>query len=226
MGALDFIIRSKQDMADAVRRLGILPLFANSLPRFSVEELVDPAVWFGDVDGPWEWKGPVIRETGCAYGKFFENKAAFVSREWFCDFANYRRNGYDFDARFDEGLASWRENELYTLVAANGPMLSRGLKQLGGYSGKDGKKGFDSLIARLQAQGYVVISDFVYGTTRDGARYGWGVAEYDLPERALGDAFTAHVYDREPEESFERLAAHLQGLLPWADAAAIRKFIQ
>ena len=56
-----------------------------------------------------------IRETGCAYGKFFENKAVFISKEWFPDFANYRRNGYDFDARFDDGLAAYKDKELFEL---------------------------------------------------------------------------------------------------------------
>ena len=105
MGQLGFTIKTKQDLVDAVERCGFLPLFENSIPGFSVEENVDPAIWFGSEEGPWEWKGPVIRETGCAYGKFFEQKAAFISREWFPDFANYRRDGYDFDARYDDGLA-------------------------------------------------------------------------------------------------------------------------
>ena len=30
-----------------------------------------------------------------AYGKFFDRKAGFISREWLPVFANYRRDGYD-----------------------------------------------------------------------------------------------------------------------------------
>ena len=225
MSALDFTIRTQGDMVQAVDRLGFLPFFANVIPRFSIEELVDRRVWFAEDDGPWEWKGPVIREAGCAYGKFFEGRAAFISREWFPDFANYRRDGYDFDARFEEGLTPYRENELYRLVEENGPLTSRRLKQIGGY-GKEGKKGFDALITRLQAQGYVVISDFVYPTRPSGERYGWGTAEYATPEQILGAEFTDHVYDREPEESCRRLLAHLTRLLPHADEAAVRKFLQ
>ena len=225
MPPLDFVIRTEQDMAAAVERLGILPLFANSLPRFSIEELAAPEIWFSGADGPWEWKGPVLRETGCAYGKFFEGKAAFISREWFPDFANYRRDGYDFDARWDEGLASFRENELYALLDAHAPVLSRELKRAGGY-GKEGKKGFDTLMTRLQAQGYAVVSDFVYFTAKSGERYGWGVAQVTTPERRWGEAFTSRVYEREPEESRERLLERLQTLVPHADAAAIQRFLK
>ena len=82
MDAFSFTVRSRADLADAVRRFGIVPLFRNSIPGFSVAEHCDPARWFSDAEGVWEWKGPVIRETGCAYGKFFEHKAAFVSRDY------------------------------------------------------------------------------------------------------------------------------------------------
>ena len=37
-----------------------------------------------------------------AYGKFFDKKSGFISKKWFSYFANYRRDGYDFDALWDE----------------------------------------------------------------------------------------------------------------------------
>ena len=40
----DFTIRTKQDLIDAVRTFGIVPLFENSVPGFSVEEHVSPTV--------------------------------------------------------------------------------------------------------------------------------------------------------------------------------------
>ena len=93
------MIHSAEDIANLVGELGFLPFFRNGVPGFSLAECTPHELWFSrDVDGPWEWKGPVIRLTGGVYGKFFGNKAGFVSREWFGDFANYRRDGYDFDA--------------------------------------------------------------------------------------------------------------------------------
>ena len=118
----DFTIRTKQDLMDAVESFGFVPLFRNSIPGFSVEEHVAPEAWFSEEDGVWEWKGPVIRELGCAYGKLFERKAAFVSRAWFPELANYRRDGYDFDARFDDGLASYPDRTLFDLVNENAPL--------------------------------------------------------------------------------------------------------
>ncbi|MCD8220729.1 MAG: hypothetical protein LUD07_00795 [Clostridiales bacterium] len=43
---------------------------------------------------------------------------------------------------------------------------------------KGSATGFDTSINRLQAQGYVIISNFVYLQDRHGKEYGWGVAEY------------------------------------------------
>ena len=224
METFDFLIRTKEDLVRAVQRYGFVPLFENSVPGFSVEEHVAPEAWFESEEGVWEWKGPVIRESGCAYGKFFEHKAVFVSREWFPDLANWRRDGYDFDARVEDGLVYYRDRELYELLDSRAPVLSRKLKRLGNY-GKNGQKGFDTMITRLQAQCYVLISDFVYDRDRFGKEYGWGVAEYSTPERFMGGAFTDHVYERTPEESFERILAHLSRILPGAREEALRKIL-
>ena len=223
-----FTVRTKEDLLEAIERFGFLPFFSGSIPGFSLEEHAAADVWYSAADDTWkawDWKGPVIRESRCAYGKFFENKAVFISREWFPDFANYRRDGYDFDARFDDGLASFRDRELCELVDANAPVLSRELKRIGNYR-KGGKKGFETSITRLQAQGYVLINDFVYAADKLGQPYGWGVAEYSTPERFFGGDFCSRVYRRTPEESYERLFQHLQALFPDADDAVIRKVLK
>ena len=225
MSGFNIRIRTKADLINAIDKYGIVPYFTNSIRGFSIEENVAPEAWFSAEEGVWEWKGPVIRESRCAYGKFFENKAAFVSMEWYPDLANYRRDGYDFDARFDDGLASLREKELYDLLAEHEPIISRGLKVRGNYR-KGGRKGFDSLITRLQAQGYVVISDFVYLQDKTGKQYGWGVSEYSTPEKLFGKDFTDTVYRRSPDESRKRLYDHLSEMFPDADDRVIDTFLR
>lgn len=170
----DFIISSMKELMDLITEMGFVPFFKNDIEGFSIEEHIAPERWYGGSDSfwdAWEWKGPVIRQLGCAYGKFLRNKAMYVSKEWFPDFANYRRDGYDFDARYDDGLASFYDKELYELIDANESILSKTLKQVGNY-GKNGRKGFDGMITRLQKQCYVVISDFRYSSDKFGNRYG------------------------------------------------------
>lgn len=220
-----FTVRTKKDLIDAVERFGIVPLFQNHVQGFSVAEHVAPSAWFAGEEGVWEWKGPVIRETGCAYGKFFEKKAAFVSREVFLDLANYRRNGYDFDSRFDEGLARRADRELYSLVEEHGPILSKRLKGMG-YYGKDGRKDFDPCMLRLQEQCYVVISDFVYELDKHGKPYGWGVAEYATAERQQGQEFRKQVYRCDPAESYARLLERLKALNPNTEEKTLKRFLK
>ena len=215
------MIGSEKDLAAMVETYGFLPLLKNSIPGFSVEEHTPPELWFADgVDGPWEWKGPVIAETGCAYGKFFSGKAGFISREWFLDFANYRRDGYDMDARYEDGLARRLDKAVYDVLAGSTSLLSKEWRRLSGVK----KRGeFDGIVSRLQMQGYVTTVGFEYAKDRYGNAYGWGISRYAVPETAFGREFTDHVYGREPEESGQRIKAYLTSLLPQAGPGQIEK---
>ena len=222
----DFVISSMEDLITMIRDVGFVPFFSNEIEGFSIEEHIDPALWYdtGDTWEAWDWKGPVIRKAKCAYGKFLKGKAMYISAKWFPDFANYRRDGYDFDARYDDGLASREDLELYELIDQNAPILSKPLKRLGDYR-KGGKKGFDGSITRLQKQCYVLISDFGYAMDKEGNQYGWGIAEYSTPEKFFGKKFTDKVYQRSPEESFEKIVKHFRKILPGIDENTIKKLL-
>ena len=229
----DFYVRNKDDLIEAVQTYGIVPYFFYSIPGFSLEERCDPkALWSETGDDSWSWKGPVIQATHCAYGKFFEKKAAYVSYDVFLDLANYRRDGYDFDARWDDGLVKYADKELYNLIDSKAPVLSKELRQSGGYAynGRwqkvDGKKGFDTSITRLQEQCYVIISDFVYTLDKHGLQHGWGVAQYNTPEEWFGESFSEHVYLHDPAESYERLFNLLRGFFPAADEKTLKKVLK
>lgn len=219
-------LRSAEDIIELTAEAGFLPLFAGDIPGFSVEDCCPPELWFSDeADGPWEWKGPIARSGTCVYGKFFGGKAGFVSREWLPDFVNLRRDGYDFDARYDDGLASRKDKDVYDTVAEHGAILSRELKRLRNYR-KGGNTGFDTVITRLQMQTYITIGDFVYLQDKFGRPYGWGVAEYTTPEALFGYDFVTSAYRRKPEESKERILAHLRGVLPDAGEGQITKLLR
>ena len=224
----DFTIRSIEDLISAIEEYGFVPFFENEIEGFSIEEHIAPECWYGGSDSfwdAWEWKGPVIRQTRCAYGKFLRNKAMYISAKWFPDFANFRRDGYDFDARFEDGLASYDDRDLYELLEANAPVLSKSLKKLGNYR-KGGKKGFDSSITRLQKQCYVITNDFIYATDKLGNEYGWGIAEYTTPEKFYGKKFTDRVYKRTPEESLERIYKQFRKILPGVEDEWIEKILR
>ena len=79
-------IHSPEELTALVEQVGFLPFFAHDIKGFSIEECCPPQLWFSDtVDGPWEWKRPVARTKCCVYGKLFNGKAGFVSRQWLSD---------------------------------------------------------------------------------------------------------------------------------------------
>lgn len=221
-------IRSLEDIEKTVEEQGFLPFFANDIAGFSLEERIDGKYWFTGFDGFWEawdWKGPIARRKNCAYGKLFNKKAGFVSREWYPDLANWRRDGYDFDALYDDGKASHDDKLVYDMVdQREDSVLSKELKKLGGFR-KGGKKGFDTIITRLQMECYLVVADFTYMTDKKGKPYGWGVARYTTPEKYYGKSFTGAVYRRKPEESKERLLAQFRRILPRANEKQLLKLL-
>ncbi|MCD7927625.1 MAG: hypothetical protein LUF80_02000 [Oscillospiraceae bacterium] len=216
-------ICSERDLADLVQAYGFLPLLKNQISGFSVEEHTPPEYWFAEhVDGPWEWKGPVIRKTGCAYGKFFAGKAGFISRAWYCDFANYRRDGYDFDARYDDGLARFQDKQVYDILMEYPSLLSKEWRRLTGMK----KRGeFDAIVTRLQMLGYVITADFEYAKDKNGNTYGWGLSRYATPELVFGEDFKTAVYSCTPEGSRARMEGHLKRLLPQADEAQVKRLL-
>ena len=71
---MKLMIKSRNDLVKAIKKYGFIPFFANDIEGFSIEENISSECWWTADSGrwdAWEWKGPVIRETGCAYGKFF-----------------------------------------------------------------------------------------------------------------------------------------------------------
>lgn len=222
---MSFELRSAQDIADLVEKWGFLPFFANRIEGFSIEEHCPKELWFAaDVDGPWEWKAPVARLCGGMYGKLFGGKAGFVSRDWLPHLANFRRDGYDFDSRMDEGVAPEKEIYLYKTISDEGRVISRRLKQLCNY-GKGGNKGFDAVMTSLQMQTYICVSDFVYDRDKLGRPYGWGIAEYATPESLLGDDSVRSAYKFRPSRSYELMFEHLRALLPYASEDDIEKVL-
>ena len=154
-------IHSWQKLVDWIDEVGFLPLFRNGIDGFSAEERTCPTDWWsGDAArDPWEWRQLIARSGRVAYGKFFGKKAGFISKAWFPDFANWRRDGYDFDSRWDDGLATARQKKIMDQFADTDALLSYELKERTGF-GKGGEKNFEGTVTDLQMSSYLIIRDF------------------------------------------------------------------
>ena len=113
-------LHSPDDLLALVRQVGFLPLFSGDIPGFSVEERTPPGDWWTDRPGdPWAWRQVLAPHPDIAYGKFFDKKAGFISREWFPAFANYRRDGYDWEGMYEDGKLSSRGKRILDVLELN-----------------------------------------------------------------------------------------------------------
>lgn len=216
-------IHTCPELMDAIQQIGLVPLLDSGIPGFSADELVAPECRYVRKDDGswdwtlWQWKGPIVTEGHFAYGKFFGGKAGFVSMEWWPDLCNYRRSKHPTPS--EESV----EGIVLDILRVNGSMITRDLRSACGFDGPKMRSRFDSYVTRLQMACRVVTEDFVYPSDKHGNAYGWGWALLTTPETLFGHE--ACRCDRTPEESFNRLQAHLHALLPQASNKQIEKLL-
>lgn len=215
---------SCSELSELVQQVGLLPLLDSGITGYSADALVEDDCRYvilpdGGWDWPlWKWKGPIVTDGNCVYGKFFAGKAGFISMEWWPDFCNYRRH-----ERPSPSEGSIEEAILQTLHE-QGSMITRELRAACGFNGPKMRSRFDGYITRLQMACRIVTEDFVYPLDKHNNEYGWGWALLNIPEILLGKE--ACRCPRTPQESFERLFAHLKAMVPQATDKQIMKLLQ
>ena len=228
------LIESINDLIDLTNEIGMLPFFENHITGFSVEENLSEDCWWqgsdenGRVIWPaWDWKSEVLKNKSLVYGKFTNGKACFVSLKWWPSLCNIRRDGYDFDSRFDELIVPPCDKAAMDYLGKNGPSLSKQIKYgLTAFDTK-GKNSFDASVTRLQMMTYITPVEFVYPISRKtGSEYGWGIAKYDIAEHHWGRKACRGKYKEEPEESYEKLMKHLLKMLPECDEKDIKRLLK
>ncbi len=218
------MIHNATELMDYIQQVGFLPLLDSGIAGYSADEAVDPDCRYvllddGGWDWPlWDWKGPIVTESDCVYGKFFNKKAGFVSRSWWPDLYNWRRHSHPAPSP-----GSIEETILMTL-REHGSMITRDLRRACGFTEPKMRSRFDGYVTRLQMACRIVTEDFVYPQDKHGKRYGWGWALLSTPEQLLGKE-ACHC-DRTPEESLARMLDHLRRLLPRASEQQITRLIK
>ena len=222
-------IHTVEEAITYINEVGFLPLFKNDIPDFSLEERTVPENWWsGDPESdPWEWREIIAGSGQVAYGKFFDKKAGFISRDWFPYFANHRRDGYDFDALWDDEKASMRQKKIMDLFAeenADAELYSFEVKQNAGF-GKDGEKNFEGTITDLEMKMYLCMRDFRQRKNKKGEYYGWAIAVYSKPEHLWGYDHVTSAYKENPVQSWKRIAERMKNICPTATEAQIRRVL-
>lgn len=215
-------IHSCTAMMDFVHQVGFLPLFDSGIAGFSADAIVDDECGYvvfpdGGWDWPlWKWKGQIVTEGGCVYGKFFDKKAGFIAKEWWPDFCNWRRSRCPRPTDMIEGT-------ILETLELGGSMITRELRDACGFSGKGMRSKFDGYVTRLQMGTWIVTEDFIYPRDKHNREYGWGWSLLNTPESLYGKE--ACRCERSAAESYQRIFDHLRQLLPEATDKQIEKLI-
>ena len=210
-------------MVDLIQEVGFLPLLYSGVSGFSAEEVVDSdcryVVYDDGWDWPmWKWKGPIVTEGGCVYGKFIDKKAGYISMDWWPDFMNWRRSAYPAPSP-----GSIEETIVLTLCE-HGSLITRELRAACGFTGTKMRSRFDGYVTRLQMACRIITQDFIYPRDKHGKEYGWGWSLLTTPELLLGKE--ACQCERTPQESLGRILDHLKHLLPRASEQQLMKLIK
>ena len=220
----DTEIHNSSQLMDFIGQIGFLPLLYSGIDGFSADDIVDDDCRYtylpdGGWDWPlWRWKGTIVTEGHCVYGKFFDKKAGFISREWWPDFCNYRRYAHPAPP---EGSI---EDTILLTLQTHGSLITRELRAECGFTGPKMRSRFDAYVTKLQMGCHIVTEDFVYPYDKHGKEYGWGWSLLTTPEQLYGrDACQC---SHTPEESMRRVFDHLRKMLPMASERQIMKLIK
>lgn len=243
------MIHTPADLERLVVTMGILPFFKNDVEGFSIDEHTPRHLWFSDYEeGPWEWKSAVIGGFRAAYGKFFQQKTAFVRLDLYRSLLALRRRGQTpLSLCATEG-----SRRVYQAICESETLLTTDIRQRCGFAPRSSQpkspsgrldrhalqasglkapthtrqkpaENLETLLTRMQMGGILTTADFEYRHTADGRAYGWGVARYTTPELLYPDLFAEPLPD--PQQALDTLTDHLTRLLPNASEAWVRRFL-
>ena len=217
-------LRTAGDIVEQVKRDGFLPLFASAIPGFSVEEHTWAHDWWSDDPGrdPWIWRMVIAEDDESAYGKFFDRKAGFISKAWFPVFANFRRDGYDYEGMYEDGKLNGRAKKILDALeldenAVGMELMSGELRRRAAL-----EKGFDNVLISLQMQTFLLISGFRQKRNKKGIAYGWHLPSFMTPETKWGYD-TVNSIRETTEASWNRIAEQIRKHYPDAGEKEIRK---
>ena len=219
-------LHSPEDLLALIREIGFLPLFSNDIPGFSVEERTPAEDWWIDnpEKDPWTWRQILAPDRAVAYGKFFDKKAGFVSREWFPVFANYRRDGYDCEGLYEDGKMSGRSKRILDVLELNENAEGIGLLSCEIRKRAALEKGFEGAMTDLQMKSFLIMSSFRQKRNRHGEAYGWHVAELMTPESKWGYDAVNSCHET-PEASWDKIREQIRKYFPGAAEQAVRKVV-
>ena len=231
-------IQTCQQFITAINQIGFLPLSRNSIKGFSAEDLVPSHLWYtGDPDqDPWVWREIIAGSREVVYGKFFKNKAGFISLKWFPVFANYKREGLDFDKKLEkdswyapprtDSIEAMRLSKRIIDCFQTDKELTRKELKKKAVIGREEKKYFNKALLALQTQSFLVTVNLEKRFNKNGEAYGEAVSTYACPEDIWGEPWLSSAKGKNPYESLNDIILHLRQFFPSVSYEAIRSLLK
>lgn len=174
---------------------------------------------------PWEWRMRVLEERDdIAYSKVFFRTSGYITKEWYPCFYAVRRKGITFEEAYESGTVSDAAKQIYNIIADCGEAAFHEIKQLGGFRSEDNVK-FERTIIELQMRMFITMCGRAQKSNKYGIGYGWNNTVFTTVED-FWKKRGAELPELDPDESRERIKAHIFKLNPNADQKKIDKFIE
>ena len=217
-------LHSPEELLELILKIGFLPLFSNDIPGFSVEEHTPAGDWWTDdpAADPWVWRQIIAPCREVAYGKFYDKKAGFLSREWIPFFTNYRRDGYDYEGMYEDGKLTSRCRRIMDIFELDENAVGSGLLSCEVRRRAALEKGFEGAVTDLQMKTFLIVGDFRRKRNKRGEEYGWHVAELITPETKWGYEEVNSCHEK-PEVSWNRITKQIRKFYPKTDDYSIQK---
>ena len=81
-------------------------------------------------------------------------------------------------------------------------------------------------MTRLQMRTYILPVRFAFARNKQGEKYGYGTASFDLAERWLGEERGTAAYHTAPAASYEKMLSHLTHKLGSREIPKLEKLMQ
>lgn len=219
-------LTTKEQLIELVEEIGFFPMFKGEIPCFSVEERTQRQLWnytSHDPTKPWVWREEMVSSGTFAYGNFFGGRAGFITKEWFPLFVACRRDGYDFDSRFDDGLASRKQKQIMAVFDSHDAVSTPEIKRLSGFDRRDSKfyRAFDD----LQMKTYLTVSGYTRKISKKGTPYGWSIAMYSTAEHFFGTQWVQRGYEISPQEAQRRIVQQIRRFYPDASDQGVSEIL-
>lgn len=174
---------------------------------------------------PWIWRMRGIEECDdLIYGKLFRGKGGWMTKKWYPYFLSVRREGRDFEAFYEDGLAGYLEKQIYSALEEHKRLSLHELKSFLGITKENSSK-FETALTKLQMKLFITICGEKYKLSAQGLPYGWPVTVFTLSDSYLEPELFETSLRIGRAEAEEAITEQIYRLNPAAQKKDIHKFI-